>query len=89
MRKPAICAAMLLGCLLPGSAAGQTLPRGYETVQVTYGAGNQSPEINDLSEICWTRYDFCTPHNWKIMLYSGGQTFELTDGESFPQNPGD
>jgi hypothetical protein len=54
---------------------------------------NQSPEINDLGDIVWTKYDFCDPPDgWyftsKIFMYSGGQTFELsTPEDTFPQLP--
>ena len=53
---------------------------------------NQAPVINDSSEICWTKYDFCDPppgfnFTSTTMFYSNGQTLELTDGEAVPQGP--
>ena len=70
---------------------------GTQVVQITHDAlthfvENQSPEINDLDQIVWTRYDFCNPpppHNFasKIMMYSGGKTTELTSGQLVPQGP--
>ena len=66
--------------------------RPVTTDSVGARVSHQSPKINDLSEICWTKYDFCDPPpgvNFvsTIMLYSGGETIELTDGETFPQRP--
>lgn len=53
---------------------------------------NQGAEINDLSEIVWTRYDFCDPpagvnFESKILMYSGGQVRELSNGHTAPLTP--
>ncbi len=62
------------------------------TDALTENVENQAPEINDHTQIVWTRYDFCDPpagvfFESKIMMYSGGTITELTSGQFAPQAP--
>jgi hypothetical protein len=70
---------------------------GSQVIQISHDAlthfvENQSPEINDLDQIVWTRADFCDPPpgftaDTKIMMFSGGVTTELTNGQLVPIVP--
>ena len=65
---------------------GQTI-RPITTDAISEGVANEAATINDGDDIAWTRYDFCvSPWQSKIMLYSGGQTIQLSlPGEFAPQ----
>ena len=52
LRNPAISAAILLACLLPAYAAGQSLPRGYEILDLTSDPLRQDkPRMNNSGQI--------------------------------------
>jgi len=49
---------------------------------------NQSPHLNDLGDIIWTRYNFChSPWTSEIMLYSDGRIEVLTGDQGAPRRP--
>jgi len=54
---------------------------GEGVARIATGLSNQDPAMNDLDTLVWTRFDFCAGFsNWtsRIMLYSNGQTQELS-----------
>lgn len=66
---------------------------GSRVIQITHDAlidivENQTPVINDLGQIAWTRYDFCAGGSWegRIMMYDNGLINELTNGQHQPQS---
>lgn len=66
--------------------------RAITTDSVSSRVSHQGLELNELNELVWTRYDFCNaPPGFnfasKIMMYSDGEIFEVTDGQQFPQSP--
>ncbi|MCC7291585.1 MAG: hypothetical protein IT449_05950 [Phycisphaerales bacterium] len=68
---------------------------GVETRRLTFdaddgdgGISNQGAQINDLGQIAWARYDFCTDGEWtsRIMLYDGNTLFPISpEGTRTPQ----
>lgn len=70
---------------------------GVETRRLTFdadegdgGISNQGAQINDLGQIAWARYDFCTSGLWtsQIMLFDGDSMFPISpEGSLQPQAP--
>ncbi|MCH8253271.1 MAG: hypothetical protein IID36_12540 [Planctomycetes bacterium] len=49
---------------------------------------NQSVQNNDSDWITWTQFDFCVdPWESEVMLFIGGDTIQLTQGQITPRSP--
>ena len=79
MRSQVICAAMLLGCLLPAYAAGQMLPRGYHVVQVTQSpAWDRVGGVNRHGQIVFMRWPDVSDRLTEEIFVYDARTGELT-----------